>query len=316
MPTTLRVDNFSSNNIKERTVLDADVAAAATSLVVQNNNNLAAAAFVIVGDLGREQSEVRTVSAPAGSTTLGVDALKFAHKRFETLTGLFGSQLKLWRAANVDGSQPADAAFSALGSPVDIDVDQMYTDLTDSSGDTNYWYKATFWNPTTSTSTDLGDAVAVRGGGFGHYCSIDAIRKEAGFEGNTNITDAAISDRRNDAEDEINAALGGLYVVPFTKPIPATIRNITRLLTAGYLLQAEYGPVTAGSQSEGDAKIKEANELLTKIQNKRIVLTGATGVNLTNPGAGSVKSWPNSTTASANEEDSGGDHMFRVGHRY
>jgi hypothetical protein len=317
MPTTLRIDNFAPNNIQERTVLDADVAAGGSSLTVQNNNNLAAAAFAIVGDLGREQSESRVISTPAGSTTLGIDALQFAHKRFELVTGIFGNQIQLYRSPNVDGTVPADGAFASLGSPVLIDVDQLYTDVTDATGDSNYWYKYTYRNSTSGAQSNLADSVAARGGGFGHYCSIDAIRKEAGFGNNPNITDNMISERRDGAESEINDTLEGLYVVPFVKPVPATIRNIARLLTAGYLLQAEYGPVTSGTQSEGDSKLKEAHELLDRVQNKKIVLvSAATGSSMAVPGVGGVSSWPNVSTADAKEEDSGGDHLFRVKHRY
>ncbi len=248
----------------------------------------------------------------AGLVATLVGTLVRAHSAGARVTFLRGNQHKIYRAAkNASGTIPDDSEFSLLaGGTIDIDYDQAHTDFQDSTGGSDYWYKATQYNTVTSAETSLAEAKAVRGGGFGHYASIDAIRSEAGFTQNPYITDAMIAARRDDAESEINGELVGMYTIPFEAPVPPVITNITRLLAAGWLLAAEYGPVSSGTNKDAKDKLAQGRDLLEKIKKREIVLTDEAG-SPTNISDG-ISGWPNNSTATTPMAQGGSTRKFRM----
>lgn len=135
MATTLQADSFAPANTKERAVLDADVAAGLQSLTLKSNQGLAVGDFLYLGTLAQEGCEKAVIQSLTGATGVTLTAaLAFAHKRFEPVTAVLGDQVHFYRAANVDGTVPADNAFAAILSPADIDPDQPSTYRTDSTG--------------------------------------------------------------------------------------------------------------------------------------------------------------------------------------
>lgn len=315
MAQTLIIDNYAQLNLLETTQLDADSVAAATALTVKNNQDYAASDKVIIGAPGTENNELAIVSSLVGNTTLNVSATKFAHKRFDQITKVFGNQIKIYSAPNVNGIAPLDAAFSTLVATVNIDVDNQFTAYTDVTGSNAIWYKYTYYNSVSTSETDISNSLAVRGGNVGNYCSVEDIRDEAGFNGNTYITDVMIDLRRRDAQGEVNATLGGLYTVPFTEPINPLIAKITRLLAAGFLLTKGFGPVVALNTDNGKSKLDEARQLLTDLNNKTKTLVDTTGadISIQNADAGIFSAYPNSNTATDDIDSGGGGRMFRVG---
>lgn len=314
MPAKIRLDNFSPSNKIENAILDADSIVGATSLVLKNSHGINANDYIMVGALGGERSELKqvsTINADQVTVTL-LTAAKEAHSRFETITSLFGNQLKIYRASNVDGTIPADNQFATIVT-TPIDPDQLYTDYTDATGSSNYWYKYTYYNSTALTETTLSDAVAVRGGGYGNYCSVDDIRFEGGLKNNRWITDADIDFYRLSAQSEIDATLTGTYSIPFTSPINPMIAEIARKLAAGFLLSKNYGPTSTLNTNGGQSKVDEARKLLQQLNAKKITLVDNLGGSLAiTTAVGAVSIWPDASTAAAIGSDGGGERMFRV----
>lgn len=313
---TIRVPNFPDVNIKERSRLDADSVATATGLTLEYTANMAAADYLYVGRLGTETGEINTITTVTNMTTLVVPAMAKDHSRFDDVCTLFGNKIKVYRASNVDGNVPLDASFSLLGSAADIDADQNYTDVTDATGGSDYWYKYTYFNSTSSAETPLADAIAVRGGGYGDYASIESIRSEAGLQNNRFITDAQINEKRQAAQTLINGQLTGLYAIPFTSPINPHVAEITRKLAAGYLLSNDYGTVSTFSTNNGKAKIDWALDQLSKLKAREIVLTDNAGADTSISTTSGLQMWPDTTTATSDTSVGGGARMFRVGDRY
>ncbi|MDQ0923341.1 phage gp36-like protein [Pseudarthrobacter sp. W1I19] len=274
MSTTLQADSFAPANIKERAVLDADVAVAATSLTLKSNQGLAVGDFLYLGALNQEGCEKGVIQSLSGATGVTLIAgVGFAHKRFEPVTAVLGDQVHFYRAANVDGTVPADSAFAGILTPADIDPDQPSTYRVDSTGGSGYWYKVTYYSSTAAAdATDLAAATAVRGADYAHYASLNEIRGRAGFGKNLNLLDSTIDSCRRAAESEINGALAGKYTIPFDKPVPELIRHIATDLAAGFLLLDQYGTLSDGSTKDGAARVKDARAQLLQIQ------TGATSV--------------------------------------
>lgn len=314
MSQTLTIDNFTALNLLESTQLDADSATAVTALTVKNNQDFATLDIFMLGAYGTENSEKLSVASVATNITINTAvATKFAHKKFDAVTKLFGDKIKIYTAPNVNGLAPADSAFTTLLTTLTIDTDNQFTSYTDSSGSSALWYKYTYFNSVSSAETTLADSIAVRGGNVGNYCSIEDIRNEAGLKNNAYITDVDIDLRRRDAQAEIDTTLSGTYTVPFTAPINPLISEITRKLAAGFLLTKGFGPVTNLNTNNGTDKIKEARALLTDLNNKTKVLVNAVGSDLSVQGvAGVFNGYPNDDTATDSPTIGGGVRMFRV----
>jgi hypothetical protein len=234
--------------------------------------------------------------------------------KYEKLIKLFGDQIRIFRASNIDGSIPADESFTELAT-ISIEADQLFTDYLDTTGGSDFWYKFVYRNSANFYTTDLADSIAVRGGDFGHYVSVSEIRNEAGFTNNPDITDQMIADRREDAESEVKGALSVAgYKLPLTNPIPSVVKNATKLLAAGYLLLQDYGVTAEGSNKEGQAKIDLAEKILKKIQNREIVLTDIKEASLAKETI--IGGWPNDSTKESDIDESGGDVLFRISKQF
>ena len=316
MSATFELINYTENNVLEKTRLAADADASTTSLTVENNQNIAADSYLVLGNLGAEQAELLQVSSVSGNTAVTSNSTDFNHKKFDPITRLFGNKLRIYRASNVDGTQPDDDAFALLDT-IDIDIDQSNTSYTDADGSSSYWYKYTFYNSTSTAETDLATSMAVRGAAFGEYCSIYDIRRQAGFTNNPYISDALIIEKRSEAQARIHSALSGIYTVPFTEPINPLIQQVTRLLSAGYLLLTDFGPMTNNSTADGQKMIDQAEAILEKLNTKQLVLVDSTGEDTSIAGtAGSYSGWPNGTTDTADESVGGSARSFRMSDRY
>lgn len=324
MSQTLKIKNFSELNVVEPTSLLDNVAAGATTIPVQNNQGFVANGYFIVGRLGSETTEVLTVASTIGATTIvSSTATVRTHSIHEQVHLLYGDKIRVYRAANVDGSPPADVAYSQIAE-INIDYDQASTSYTDPNGSNLYWYKSTYYNSTLDVETALVSSSALRGGSYGNYATLSSIRQAAGLQNNSNITDALIEEKRQTAQSIINSALSGRYTVPFTSPIPQLVAEMTRLLAAGYLLTQELGGNSSNSgvfYSEGLAMIERVTNadktgLLDRLDAGSLTLVDAVGTSQALSGGGNFKGWPNKDTAAASAENGGGERKFRVSDRY
>lgn len=237
MSTTLRIDSFADINIVERGVLAGDVEVDATTLELVSTDGFVAGQTIYVGTLSSEGIEKAVVGEVVNQTELTtVSGLKMAHTRSDAVTAVVGDRIKIYRAANVDGTAPAADAFTLLTTRT-IDADQPSTYYRDAEGSSAYWYAFSYYNATTEDETDRSEPV--RGDDFEHYASLSDIRKAAGFQNSTNLADSYIDEARRQAQSEINSALSNRYTVPFT-PVPEIIRTLTVQLAAA-LLKLRFG---------------------------------------------------------------------------
>lgn len=320
MSVTINIDNYGALNIKEKLILTADIAAGVTSLPVVNSDGPVASDFLVLGALGTEYSEKVQASATTptpDATHINLQAVTaIKHSQFDPAWLLFGDQIQVYRAPNVDGNFPADTAYTTLGSPISIDTDEMYTAYTDASGSNAYWYKFVYKNSVSGNTTNLADSVAKRGGGYGTYTSVENIRREAGLYNNQFITDAMIDAARYRAQFEIDGALQGMYTIPFQPPINPIVATMTDKLAASYLLATDYGPMASGNSKDADKKLTEYQRIMQKIDSKSYVLTDVNGNDMSIAGAGGNKAWPNDTTDSTPVDQGGSQRNFRMGMRF
>lgn len=314
MSQTLNITNYGPNNIIETTRLNAALAADSSSVGVTNTDGFVLNDYFAIGTLGADATELLVVSSVTAPNTITPTAHNLlGHPAYDYVTKLFGNQIKVYRAADVTGLQPADSDFTPVAT-INIQVDQPYTQYTDTGGGAGYWYKYTYYNQQTTAETNLADSKAVRGGSSGDYCSIYDIRIQAGFKNAPYVTDDLIDAKRQAAQDEINATLNGFYTVPFTTPINPFIADICKRLAAGLLMVEQYSAVSSTpTQVNGEKMMQDARADLQKLATKQIELTDTTGQSIAGAGStGAIEGWPDDTTASANGSTGGAPRLFRM----
>jgi len=260
----------------EKTAFSADVAANVTALTIYNIQGFAANDYVVIGLIGYEKAEllkVASVSSP-GTITL-TSGCKFAHLKDEPVQKILYDQRKFYKSATKTGTY---THLASAGSPVAIDVDHAEGNtFEDADGTATSYYKATYYNSTTVTETDIADSLPALAGDSDHYTSIYKIRCEAGFKDNPYVDSDIIDRYRLEAESEIDGYLAGAYQLPLTS-IPKLIQQIATSLSAGLLLSKEYGIESdVDINKSGKSKIDRAEELLSKIQKGDIKLIDTTG---------------------------------------
>jgi hypothetical protein len=315
MSQTIKIANFASKNLLETTFLGADLAANSTAAIVENTDGIAVNSHLVIGRPGEEQSEKVDVTIdPTDHLNIEITSTLYAHLAQEPVTVIFGDQISLYRATNVNGEVPADDQFSVI-STFDVDFDQPSTSYTDTSGGEGYWYKSTFRDSVSNNETPLNSSAAVRGGGYGDYCSIESIKQEAGFQNNPRVTDTMVDQKRQAAQDEINAKLKTRYSVPFARPVNAYISDITVRLAAGLLLLSLYGEYGTDDNNPGKSKVAQARADIKELQEGGGSLVDDGGEDSI-PGSTGFIGWPNSDTAATPGELGGGERLFRISERY
>lgn len=295
MSVTLQIPNFNALNVLETTTLTADASVGATTLSVQNSQGYALNDFVVVGRPGSDGAEIRSVTAnPTLSNQLTVSAIGLKHNQTDSIVKLFGDQISVYRAINIDGSLPAVTDYAVIAT-IGIDADDPTTFYTDAGGSNAYWYRYIYSNSVSSSMTSLSDSIPSRGDKQ-HYCSIADVRNEAGLNNAQFVTDLTIAAKRDAAEAEINGVLSGFYTVPFVEPINALITDLTVRLAAGLLLIKEYEGVKSSMVDQGEKKVASVREQMKRLQSGDLVLSNDLGASIAVSGAGGFAGWPNSTT--------------------
>lgn len=265
MAQLLRPTNFDAINIAEKTQLSADVASGQKVANVLNSQGIVDDNFYVLGKLGGELSELAQLDSKSGNALTALANYANAHKKYDEVTKLFGDKIRLYRAANVDGTVPDDADFSLL-TTLTIEPDQSYTEYNDQTGGSDYWYKKTYYNSADTSETSLADAVPIRGGNYGNYATPEEVREEAGLTSNRWIPASVYQEKLTMAQSEVNTSLRiGGYTLPLTS-IPKIVKNATVLIAAGYVLLKDYGSANTGTKQEAESKLLEGRKLLAKIE--------------------------------------------------
>lgn len=234
-----------------RTVTENDVnAGSSVVLTVPNSNGFAVDGYVCVGVEGSERVELSKITAVT-PTSITVDTLYISHKADEPVVAFRYNKRKFYGCTTVDGSY---TEITADGSPKAISVTDPQGTVLEYTGLEGYsFFKSTYFNSTTSEESVIGDSEAKEADESLRYCSLYAIRKQAGFTNNPYITDGMVEIQRVRAESEVKSSVMAQYVLPLAE-IPALIENITVLLAAGYMDYQEYGKEGAGVDWLNDAR--------------------------------------------------------------
>lgn len=269
---------------KTQVTTDA-TAGSEVAISVINSEEFAVDDYVVVGIEGSEGAEMCQVTEVTAGT-IKVATLALNHKRDEPVTKYRYNQRKFY------GATSATESFTELvgsGSPVTIKVTDSQGATLEYVGNEGYTYfKATYYNSTTTDETAIGDSTAVQANETARYTSIYAIRKHAGILGNPYYSDERVEAKRAQAENEINSWIYNKYVLPLAE-VPALISYICETLAAGFVDYEEFG-----SDGNGVKWLGEARGILKSIQNETQKLIGVDGTELASKDtASTVQSYPN-----------------------
>jgi hypothetical protein len=248
----------------ERDVLSADVSAGNSAVLsVPNSVNFTVNDYIVVGTEGSNNAEIVQITAVA-PTYITVDALILNHKADEPVVKYRYNQRKFYGCVTVTGTF---AQIVSSGSPVHITVNNPQGTRIEYTGVEGYvYFYATYYNSTDQTETSPADAEVVYADESLRYCSLYAIRKQAGLTNNPYITDEIVEKYRRRAENEVDSFINARYVLPLINSIgvnevPFMIENCTVLLAGGYMDWEEFG-----KDGDGVNWLKDARATLKRLQ--------------------------------------------------
>jgi hypothetical protein len=234
--------------------------------------------YVCIGTEGSDTAELAQISAVDGNS-ISVGALRESHISGDPIVVYRYDNRKFYGSMTAGGSY---TELTAYGSPVAIGVNNPQGTFLEYTGTEGYLYfKATYFNSTTTEETALADSDEVLGDETARYCSLYAIRKQAGIVTNAYYSDGDVEAKRKQAENEVNSYLYERYVIPLTNSsstleIPNLVTRCTILLAAGYIDYEEYM-----SDSEGVKWLGEARGILKALQQGNQRLIDSTGLEFT-----------------------------------
>ena len=283
------------------------------TLISRNSANFAADMFVRIGRKGDEITESGQIDSITGDVITLKYNLKNTHDPDTEIVEIYFNQRKIYREQTVGLGDYTPV--SGITNPKDISFDNPDgTIFNDPNGSSALRYKCTYFNTQTSTESSIDDSVSVYGGQRG-YADIDDIRSEAGFNNNPYVTDYDILLELKNATDEINGKLANIYVLPLSYT-PAIISDIATHLTLGRLFHREYPGIDPMYAKEGEGRMREGRNGLNDIMKRKIILLDESLIEMPRVPTDKPSGWPNASTSSVDEADSGGDHVFRMSHKF
>lgn len=145
-------------------------------------------------------------------------------------------------------------------------------------GNTEFWFTGVFddgeWVSDSESFSVIEAIDVVNGGAIGLYCTVEEIRARL-----PRLTDAAMEydqvlEAIRDAGAEIDAALNGIYPVPFS-PVPQIINTIAKDLVAAEVLTSAYsGDGTSEEQPLFKRYLKRGQDRLERLKSGDDVIPG------------------------------------------
>lgn len=219
----------------EKTFLNADHAAGVTTLNVVNGSSFTANTYILIGEIGHEDAEIKLISASAAGT-LTTAATTYPHNRGSVVRFIPYNQISMESATSISGTYTEIATVS----PFAIRPDMLETQFIRTGDASTVAYKCRFKNSQDTTYSSYSDAVVATG-----YAdnTVFAIKRRAlnglGDEISDVITEEFLNESLWEARREINNEVKRLsfrqqfdYIAgtvvegAYSLAVPATLRSL------------------------------------------------------------------------------------------
>lgn len=157
----IRVKN-SLQDIATKTFITSAVTAGGTSIPVKNINTFAANWAVQVGNVGEERSEIKLVSSISGLNIRTTGTATFDHPTDTPVYAIKYDQV-IFKRSTAGTTGTATALTSGT---VTLQPDQEFTQFDDTTAQSGYAYKASFYNSVTAEETADSDWLTTSGYSF------------------------------------------------------------------------------------------------------------------------------------------------------
>lgn len=257
----------------ERGVLSENVSAGSNvTITMPNNDGFAQNDFVVIGYEGKEEAELQQVNqAVSAGGTIRVATLLRAHKAGEPVVVYRFNKRKFYGCATENGTY---AELS--GSPATIQVDDLRGTFLEYAGTTYSYFKATYYNSSTTTETGDESPSLVVVENQTRYATLADIRGAAGIIGNPRISDGVVERARMYAEGVANAIVVGRYPLPLAS-VPSILSGAVEDIAAARILK-RY--MVDQEDDEWRNMQKEAMDTLKSIGSGDIILLDDDGLEL------------------------------------
>lgn len=173
----------------EHANLTADSAAGATTLALDSTQGLAANDYVVIGGIGRNNTEIALVKTVDSVTQITLNsALSYAHKERDPVYETPYNQVKFYVSTTEGGTYTEVATVS----PAAMEVDQYYTVVVDATGSASKWYKFSWYNSTSAAESDKSEAFL--GGRPDQICTLEEVKRDLDIPLEKTENDAKIQD--------------------------------------------------------------------------------------------------------------------------
>lgn len=135
----------------EKSYLGKSYASGVTSLLLKNTDRFADGQKILIGEMGRERSEIVEISGAPTATTIGLVAgTQFPHDADDPVYVLDYDQVRIYR------STTGQAGAYSLLDTVDMDVDNADngTFYDDANALTTYWYELAYYDSVNDTESE------------------------------------------------------------------------------------------------------------------------------------------------------------------
>jgi hypothetical protein len=192
--------NIETDNL-EKTYLTSSIASGVTSITVKNNQKFADNDRIMIGEMGRERTEIVDVD---GAVTLGtaltVSTTKYAHDASDPVYILQYDQVKFYRSTTGSSGSYSNVSTSAM----DVDNANKLTIYDDTTGLSSYYYKVSYYHSVAETESALSDPIPGSGyprGSAGFL--IESVLKEVGDPDQVNMDIPMAIGFLNDVHDNL-----------------------------------------------------------------------------------------------------------------
>lgn len=227
------------------TFLSTNYAAGVSSVIVINSDACAANDFILLGEFGKETSEivrVNTVTAATHTLTL-VSALKFSHSESARVTVLKYDQVKFYYTATATFSAATSLATS------NIAADDYYTKYYDTTHATGFgWF--VFYNSYTTTNSQPSNAIPYAGFAEGSVKMI--MDSFFGLLSQKETKLITIADAYRYLNEGYATVKNELNMVNPEYNVPTVYSIAITASTAEYALPSDFGQMVSLSDSDGE----------------------------------------------------------------
>lgn len=146
----------------EKTYLSKSYSAGVSSLMVKNTDRFAYGEAILIGEMGRERSELAFLHASSGKTATALPlstATTFPHDADDPVYNLDWNKIRIYRSTTGIGG-----SYSVL-TTVDIDVDNSdgKTYYNDPNALTTYYYQICYYNSVDNVESERTDPISATG---------------------------------------------------------------------------------------------------------------------------------------------------------